>query len=193
MYKKIRIVSLILGLLFTVFLDASLYAAVKENLLTGVIKKPKIKKVTQSLGNASAKNNEGKTDLMIAVENGNKEDVIFLLSKGTKINGKDSKGKTVLMIAANGNKEMAELLLSKGADINIKDNEGKTALMIAAFYGRTEIVDLLLSKGADVNVKSNIRSKTALMFSAEGRIEIVDLLLSKGADINIKDNEGKTA
>ena len=100
MNKKIRIVSLILGLLFTILPHVSLYAEAKENPLTGAIKKPKNKKISQSMGNVSAKEDEGKTALMIAAEADNKETVELLLSKGADVNAKDSKGKTALMFAA---------------------------------------------------------------------------------------------
>ena len=75
MHKKIKIVSLILGLLFTVLPHVSLYAKTKENPLTGVINKPKINKISQSMGNVSVKEDEDKTDLMLAIEADNKETV----------------------------------------------------------------------------------------------------------------------
>ena len=61
MNKKIIIVSLISGLLFTILPRISLHAESKENLLTATIKKPKNKKSSQSMGNISSKEDEGKT------------------------------------------------------------------------------------------------------------------------------------
>ena len=61
MNKKIRIVSLILGVLFTILPHVSLHAETKENSLIGAIKKPKNKKTSQSMGNISAKED---TDLL---------------------------------------------------------------------------------------------------------------------------------
>jgi len=69
----------------------------------------------------NAKGNDGKTALMHAVEQGNKEIVQALIVKGADVNAKGNDGKTALMHAVEqGNKEIVQALIAKGADVNAK-------------------------------------------------------------------------
>ncbi|NOY74311.1 MAG: hypothetical protein GXP32_00775 [Kiritimatiellaeota bacterium] len=63
-----------------------------------------------------------------AVKNGHIETVLFLLEKGIKIDCRNEKGQTPLMIAGkNKHKDLYNILLKKGAKRELKDNDGRTA------------------------------------------------------------------
>jgi ankyrin repeat protein len=56
------------------------------------------------------------------------EVVSYLLNAGARIDDKDARGRTALMIAAEGgHAEIAKLLLSHGADASLQDKAGKRA------------------------------------------------------------------
>jgi len=123
--------------------------------------------------------------LHLAVENGNKEVVELLLSKGACVKAVTKYNLTPLHLAAeNGNKEVVELLLNNGADVNTVTNHSVTPLHLAASHGHKEVVELLLNNGADVNAVNN-SGWTPLHPAAEkGHKEVVELLLSKGASVD---------
>ena len=132
------------------------------------------------------------------VENGNIENVEYLLSIGIDIEERTYNGEqTALIIATtHGNFEMVELLLDRGADIDARDNDGDTALMNAARDGSSEeIVELLIGREADINI-GNDEGYTALMHASHwggGFINTVRILLDRGADINLRNNDGNSA
>jgi ankyrin repeat protein len=56
------------------------------------------------------------------------EVVSYLLDAGARIDDRDDRGRTALMIAAEGgHAEIANLLLARGADLSLKDKAGKRA------------------------------------------------------------------
>ncbi len=133
----------------------------------------------------NAKNNEGKTALMMAFRFYNKkvkETVELLLAKGADVNKKDNNGWTALIYASLlGENEIVEQLLAKGADANANDG---TALMVASEYGFKKIVESLLKKGVDVNETDNNGWTALIQASASGQKDVVELLLAKGADVD---------
>jgi Acyltransferase family/Ankyrin repeats (3 copies) len=72
----------------------------------------------------------GKTDLPIAVLNGDLATVQKLLENGANVNGRDETGSTPLHAAAFlGRLEVAKLLLDRGADPNAKGGDGSPPIM----------------------------------------------------------------
>ncbi len=140
------------------------------------------------------KNKNGVTPLITASNVNNKSLMEFIIEKGGKVDDKDDKEWTALMISTlKGYKEIVKLLLEKGSNINNKENYGHTALTIASQNGHKEIVKLLIEKGANVDDKEG-KGWTALMLASQnGYKEIVELLLEKGANIDNKENDGYTA
>ncbi|MFC1834464.1 ankyrin repeat domain-containing protein [Thermodesulfobacteriota bacterium] len=143
----------------------------------------------------NAKDEEGDTPLMAAL-NANKLSVVeLLISKGADLEAKNKNDANALHLASlEGDESLVELLLSKGADIDAKDKDGHTPL-IAALNVRhlnKSLVESLLSKGADVKAKAK-NGLTALHLACfQGDKPLIELLLSKGADINAKAQNGHT-
>lgn len=96
-----------------------------------------------------ARDSNGWTALVLAVQAGRLDVAQLLLKRGADIQARDNHGRTVLMHAAwLGQPEMVRFLLDKGVDINAKDDSGNTALSYAARQKHPEVMDLLRAHGA---------------------------------------------
>jgi len=104
-----------------------------------------------------ARDEEGATVLMQAVQAGDLRIIEALLSNGADVNARVTNNSTALHLAMLvGNNDSGRLLIRKGADVNAGNNEGETPLMIAALKGYPENVKLLLDAGAKLNVKTSV-------------------------------------
>eukprot|EP00966_Prymnesium_polylepis_P249897 5776973-Prymnesium_polylepis.1 len=66
------------------------------------------------------------------LEKGNTAPVYAWLERGGHVDARDSKGRTLLMLAAAiGNEEIVRAMVSCGAAIDMKQHQGTTALMFA--------------------------------------------------------------
>jgi ankyrin repeat protein len=92
----------------------------------------------------NAKEEDGRTALLIAAEKGDAAMAALLADSGADVNARDVDGYTALMYAAyKGNLEIAELLLSHKADVHARDKDGWTALRFALLQGKTQVAELL--------------------------------------------------
>ena len=124
-----------------------------------------------------AKDTEGNTPLLAAVNAGNGTEARRLIDEGADINVANNTGITPLMNAAGmGDKELVELLIKKGADVNHRTPGNYTPLMQAALVGQTEIVKVLLDAGADPNVKDT-GGRTALNYAEDQKKDDIIKLL----------------
>lgn len=130
--------------------------------------------------NAKSSLGAGRTPLMLAASNGNKEIVQMLLDAKADVNdAEDENNDTALLLAAlEGKEEVVRLLLDAGANTNASNIWGITALMDAAQHNDKEIVKMLIANGADVNAKDRER-ETALSLARSP--EIVEILKAAGA------------
>nr|XP_055066248.1 NF-kappa-B inhibitor delta isoform X1 [Misgurnus anguillicaudatus] len=81
-----------------------------------------------------------------------------------KLDSKEHKGKTALLVAVAANQpEIVQDLLSLGADITTCDVNGQTALHLAATYGFPRVMQVILSTGLRVDLEArNFEGLTAL-------------------------------
>jgi uncharacterized protein len=101
----------------------------------------------------------------------------LLLDTGLDPNLLDSRGFSLLMIAAYSDQaEMVRLLAGRGADPNLPDPNGNTPLMGTAFKGSIEVARNLLECEADPSI-TNGDGATALDFAKKfGHTELAELL-----------------
>ena len=143
--------------------------------------------------NVDFMDNRKETALHKAADQGHKDIVQLLLSKGASVEAMDPTGWTPLHRAArNGHTSTVELLLSKGVSVEAKDTYGWTPLHHAAGNGRTSTVELLLSKGASLEAKDNDAWTPFHHAARNGHTSTVELLLSKGASLEVQNLDGKT-
>jgi ankyrin repeat protein len=124
----------------------------------------------------------------------------FLLSRGARIGGISSNGKTLLAqidrelfsAAVAGNAERVRSAVSRGAHVNIRDSLGDSPLMRAVYLGRSEAAQALLDKGADIG-ETNFDGQSALHVAAgQGHARVAGLLLAHGASVNARNSDRQT-
>ena len=140
----------------------------------------------------NARDQNGRTPLHKAADNGQLLVTQYLLENGANIDAKetqDLQGTALHLAADEGNKALVELLLQKGASVEAVESGGLTALHAAASKGFRSIVELLIEHKADVNAK-DIKGATPLHLAvANGFKATAEFLLEHGADANLDCNE----
>jgi diguanylate cyclase (GGDEF)-like protein len=102
-----------------------------------------------------------------------------LISRGAKVNARDSQGNTALLGAAFFKyPDVVQFLLENGADPRALNNAGDSALTEALRAGDAEIVNLLLGQltPADVMANSGALYKALFEVSSYGKPELVNAL-----------------
>lgn len=145
----------------------------------------------------TAKNVNGQTALMLAVEDGQAEIIGEILAKdNTIINETNKDGFTALMLATlKGDAKAVSLLLqSPIVNLDIADKRGRTALTIAIQKNHAGIIRQLLTKNVFRANECGKNGLTPLMVAIkEGSPDVVSAFIeSRGVDINAKDKFGKT-
>ena len=105
---------------------------------------------------SDARDNKGRTLLMITAQEGILPVAAVLLQAGAQPNLRDGQGDTALHIAARyGRDDIAEILIESGADIDAVNNRGRSPLWVAASnnYPDSAIVDVLLKSGARTKLR----------------------------------------
>ncbi|MCL2799865.1 MAG: ankyrin repeat domain-containing protein [Endomicrobia bacterium] len=101
-----------------------------------------VKRLTDDGAYLNSKN--AKRALNVAIDSGNLVIAEFLIRKGARVNAKDLKGVSPMMVAINNADPAAvKFLIKKGAKINIRDKNGYTPLDYAKERGNVEIIALL--------------------------------------------------
>jgi ankyrin repeat protein len=128
-----------------------------------------------------------------ASQNGHKDIVDFLISKGADLEARTTLGQTPLYAAIYQQKEVTvKQLIEKGADVFAVRNDGETMLHIAAAIGNESIVKLLIAEGLNINIKRRYGITPLHLASVFGHKAVVEILISKGAETNVKNDNGRT-
>ena len=107
----------------------------------------------------NAKDDDGKTALFRASNQGYTEIMKVLIDNGADVNVKTKEGATPLITACcfGRDLEAVELLISNGADVKAMSHErgyGLNPLLDSSEKGNYDTVKLLLDRGADVNIRT---------------------------------------
>lgn len=134
------------------------------------------------------------TPLMWAAVRDHDAVVKLLISRGARLEIRDRKGLTALLVAARwGSRKGVGALLDAGANIGAVDEIGWNALMWASFKGQAEMAAYLLDRGAALEARDP-DGRTPLMLAAKkGHEPTVALLLARGASIEARGPDGQTA
>jgi ankyrin repeat protein len=137
--------------------------------------------VTTFLSPLTAFSDSSYEKMLRAVEDGETAEVKRLLSLGIDPNTTDSKGMSVLMIAARkGEPRIVSLLIAKRANVGQRSPAGDTALLMACLNGNAVVIQSLLDAGGELNPK---QGWTPLQYAAfAGHAGAVQLLLKRGAE-----------
>jgi ankyrin repeat protein len=139
--------------------------------------------------NPNAKDQDGKTALMLANEKEHSDVIRVLRGSGSDESG--YKVQEYIRAAMKGDVERVRQLLKAGVDVNATYQNGAKALTSAVKNGHTDVVRLLIESGVDVGatIAGNLWGvrfeADALALAAEaGHLEIVRLLIKAGTDVN---------
>jgi len=149
----------------------------------------------ETLHDYAAPSSSGKTELMQAAADGDRERATALLDAGADVDERNANGGTALMYAVSaGEAELIRLLLERGADPNAKARIGWTPMLVAAAKGRDEAVRLLLEGGADPMTPDAYGWTPLMRAVSGGYLDAVDALLACGRiDLQAREESGATA
>jgi len=147
--------------------------------------------------------NQGRTILIKAIEEGKTSILKLLIEQGTSVNLADHQGRTPAYLAVdNNNQPLLDYLAHQGADVNISDVQGQTPLYLAITKIYPTMVECLTEHTVDVNKK--IKETTPLHLAIQAFINctdqdkkqrlyyIIQSLINAHADLTAKDNNNKT-
>jgi ankyrin repeat protein len=131
------------------------------------------------------------TDLLEAVEQGDRTTALRLLANGADPNAPGPDGTTAVMwAAANDDLEVVRALIRAGANVKLQNQFGTSAMTEAAIIGSPLVIDALLEAGADPGAR-NPEGETPLMAVARsGNVEAATRLLEARADVNAREAWG---
>ena len=90
----------------------------------------------------------------------------LLLDAGTPLEARDSRGQTIMMLAAQSNRAaIIAFLVARGADVFAADKSGDTALHLAAGTDSPAAIGALIDAGADLEARDQ-RGLTPLLMAA---------------------------
>jgi ankyrin repeat protein len=116
-----------------------------------------------------------------AVEAEDIDAVRKLLNQGVDPNTTDSKGNSILMIAARqGSDQIVALLIARRANVGQRTSFGDTALLMACLKGDETVVRRLLDAGGELNPKQGWAPLHYAAFA--GHAGVAKLLLDRGAN-----------
>ena len=99
-----------------------------------------------------------------------------LLEQGVPVNLTNTKGDTLLILAAyHEHEEVVRVLLEAGADLNRLNDREQTALVCAVFRDNPAIARLLLDAGADPSIGTPTPKGVAQFFNLPRMQEILEI------------------
>ncbi|ERF70465.1 hypothetical protein EPUS_04743 [Endocarpon pusillum Z07020] len=135
---------------------------------------------------------DGMRPLHVAVREGSKEMVRWLLDAGANIDARDSAGRTPLHWAAHSvNSELVALLKEKGANHVSRDENGRIPLHLAAIARYTASLEDLADDDT-IEAHDRMQSTPLLLGAMMGAEDFVKNLLQLKVNVNTRHRDGQT-
>lgn len=151
-----------------------------------------VKKVPLNLQKKNTMKNENLIEL---VKSNNAEGLRTALENGADVNTKDSRGRSLLLLAVVGKKiKITKILVEYKADVNLQDQQLDSAFLFAGANGQTELVKLFLKNGARFDVFNRYNGTALIPACERGHVETVKVLANtEGFPIDHVNRLGWTA
>ena len=152
-----------------------------------------IKALLDSGANVNAKDNLGKTPVMIISPREKAQEIYkLLISYRADLTEKDMFGDTVLhnAIMVNSDVETVAILTNNGADINTRNKEGVTPLHIAIQKDNPAVARLLTENGADIHTV-DAKGKSSLVMALSGSQQMLEAVVIEKNAMTV-DSDGNT-
>lgn len=142
--------------------------------------------------NINGRNEEGKTPLVLAIENQQPTVVTRLLQLGASKDVSDSAKKLppLFWAASAGDIPMAKLLIQHGCNPNHKNIYGSSYFLEIVDKGDLSMVELLLDHGAEVSTTDRYGRVAIQHAYSANNLAMLKLLQSRGASVNATDLTG---
>lgn len=157
---------------------------------------PAIEKLLEAGAPIDARDDAGRTALLVATHADNRAAARALIQAGADVNARDRIDDSPYLYAgARGHLEILRLTLAHGADLKSTNRFGGTALIPAAERGHVETVATLIAAGVDVDHVNRLGWTAlleAIILSDGGprHQDIVRRLLAADANPDLADGEG---
>lgn len=142
--------------------------------------------------NVNARNRDGDSALLIAVEKNNRKAGELLLARGADIFAANTKNMSPLRLALESQNGSEQWILNSGT-ISARDGSGNSVLHYAAeWLLPEETASLLIQKGAEIDAV-NANGETPLFSAAKAdNTDAISLFVKNGASLNARDHLGST-
>ncbi|RYP51269.1 hypothetical protein DL768_003366 [Monosporascus sp. mg162] len=151
----------------------------------------------------NSRDDEGRTALLMAVENNHRRMTEMLLTRGANPNIPDRYGKTCLHLAVEAcgsdssrsarSLSIVKILLEHNANPNARDNTDKRPLYLACHLGNGKLVNELLRAGADVNGRGVLDETPLIVAVRHLHVPVVKKLVASGASSALRDKYDRDA
>ena len=158
--------------------DTVLHSATMTSLSPAVLEM-----LTASGADVNARNKDGVSPLLIAVQKRNLSHVKFYAERGADINSADRAGTTPLSLALKDGQAMLEMLVNRTNALS-HDSNGNTPLHTAVIVNASiEQIRYLVSLTDDINARNKDGNNALYLAVERNNKKIGELLLAKNADI----------
>ena len=140
-----------------------------------------------------ARDDRGRTPLLLATMAGNLEAMAYLLGRAADVNARDGDRCTPLHVAvALKTADATELLLTRAyPQVESQDSHDRRPLHIAARYGTTETIWHLIAAGVSTSAQDRDGNTVLHIMARYGTRMQVQIALDAGADATIVNNAGE--
>ena len=158
-----------------------------------------VKMLLDNDADISAKDKDGQTALIIAINNGQEDTAILLIQRGSPLINTGSHASSLYAACDKTLPRVVKALIERGKssgqlqamlEVTYK-GYGYVPLHVAASRGSREIASQLVEAGADINVRNSFQDTPLIRAARAGQLQMVDYLIAQGADRDATDAIGR--
>lgn len=132
--------------------------------------------------------------LLRAASSGDADAAAVALRSGARLETRDGRGRTPLLIAAGlDHLEVARVLLALGADPDARDARSDTPWLVTGVTGSVAMADLLLDHHPDLTIRNRFGGLSIIPAAERGHVEYVRRVAASGIDLDHVNDLGWTA